>query len=331
MNIEFYPSLADKEKHFEMNNIESKDDLDKCIFYWRENKQNLIFRGVSDAKYKLFNSAQRYWIGEELDKLGKTYSEFIQNEIDNAKLFQNGLLTKFYDAFGHRAYDLSILSFLQHYGAPTPLLDFTYNPDCALFFGVDTLVHQASNDINNYFSIYAIDKRQQQFASLVTHLETSIKQIDNLLNEYENDNTKIDTEEVLNNIESLNYRYLEDLKLFYLPGYNSKARVFQINKRPTFKLVYNQHNLNVINQQGLFVFFSDPNHPLEDYFTGNLKNFNQIFNLSPIKCWNIHKSLNEYVKKYLAEISPIPINREFIYPQEEFIAQKAFVQYKNLS
>lgn len=100
----------------------------------KDNNKTIIFRGLTEAKYKLMSSAQRFWNVEELDRLGKSYQEFIQTEIDKAKGFQNRLLEKFFDAFGHPAYDLSILSFLQHYKAPTPLIDFTYNFDSALFF-----------------------------------------------------------------------------------------------------------------------------------------------------------------------------------------------------
>ena len=169
-----------------------------------ENRNNdLVFRGVHDAKYKLFNSAQRFWNTEELDKLGSSYQDFIQKQIDKAKAFQNNLLVKFYNAFGHVAYDLSILSFLQHYNAPTPLLDFTNNFDCALFFGTDGLMHSPSTDIGNYFSIYSIDTRQREFISILSHIESSVSQINDILER--NQNIEIDTTNVLNELELLKY------------------------------------------------------------------------------------------------------------------------------
>ena len=328
MIIDTYPSLLDKGNHFDSVNIDTRQDLDNLITQWKENSEKkIIFRGVTEAKYKLINSAQRFWNGEELNKLGKTYQDFIQTEIDKAKAFHNNLLIKFYNAFGHVAYDLSILSFLQHYKAPTPLLDFTYNLDCALFFAIDGLTHNPSNDIGNYFSIYAIDTNQRDFISFIKHLESSISQITYILEQY-ND---VDATESLNNLEQLKYSSFHGLTLFYLPGYIPGGISFPIPQKPNFKLVYNQHNLNVINQEGLFVFNSDPDHPLEDYFSGGLgTGFQSTFQLSKMKCWNIHKSLSEYVSRYLTEHRPIPINNEFIYPQEEFIASSAFKQFKNL-
>lgn len=120
------------------------------------------------------------------------------------------------------------------------------------------------------------------------------------------------------------------MKLFYLPGYTPKGIRFVLRSRPNFQLVYNQHNLNIINQKGLFVFNSDPTHPLEDFFSGgNGTEFQSTFHLPKIKCWNIHKSLNEYIIRYLNEKNPIPIDKDFMYPQEEFIATNAYKQFKN--
>jgi hypothetical protein len=330
MTIDSYPTLTDKNNHFDSVNIDSKNDLDNLIAQWTTlgNEKHFIFRGVTEAKYKLFNSAQRYWNGEELDRLGRSYQDFIQTEIDRAKAFQNNLLIKFYNAFGHTAYDLSILSFLQHYKAPTPLLDFTYNFDCALFFGTDGLTHYPTSDIGNYFSVYAIDTRSRDFISFISHLDSSINQIDDILNR--NQQYQIDTTEILNNIAQLKYNYFHSLRLFYLPGYIPGGIPFAIANRPNFKLIYNQHNLNVINQEGLFVFNSDPTHPLEDYFTGGFgTGFQSTFQLPKMKCWNIHKSFKEYVVRHLTENRPIPMDKEFVYPQEEFIAESAYKQFKN--
>lgn len=330
MILDTYSTLSDKDNHFDSTTIDDKNSLDLLIDSMTGVNRNndLVFRGVHDAKYKLFNSAQRFWNTEELDKLGSSYQDFIQKQIDKAKAFQNNLLVKFYNAFGHVAYDLSILSFLQHYNAPTPLLDFTKNFDCALFFGTDGLMHTPSTDIGNYFSIYSIDTRQREFISILTHIESSVSQINDILER--NQNLEIDTTNVLNELELLKYSTFHNLTLFYLPGFVPGGIPFNIPNRPNFRLVYNQHNLNVINQEGLFVFNSDPTHPLEDYFSGRYgTDFQNTFRLNKIKCWNIHKSLKEYIVRYLTENRTIPIDREFIYPQEEFIASSAFKEFKN--
>lgn len=340
MIIETYRTLAEKADHFDCENIDTKEAFDRLAFYWTDGKdqpskdtwRNVIFRGLTEAKYKLYNSAQRFWNGQELDRLGRTYQEFIQTEIDRARAFQANLLIKFYRAFGHPAYDLSILSFLQHYGAPTPLMDFTYRFDCAAFFGTDGLKHNPSTDIDNYFSIYAIDTSiiTHEFPSIIDHISTSLSQIDEILERYKGKD--IDTSQVLQDFEQLQYKTFHGLTLFYIPGFTPTGYTFTLKNSPHFNLVFNQHNLNIINQEGLFVFNSDPINPLEFHFTGKLE-MGKTFNLPKIKCWNIHKSLNEYVVRYLTEGILIPrhtpIDRTLMFPQEEFIAKTAFQQFKN--
>ncbi|MBT1712353.1 FRG domain-containing protein [Fulvivirgaceae bacterium PWU5] len=324
MVIDTYTTLIDKSTHFDSVTIDTPADFESFIKKWARLKNNrrYIFRGLTEAKYKLYNSAQRVWRVQELEHLGRTYEQFIQIQIGEAKLFQNSLLIKFYNAFGHTAYDLSVLSFLQHYGAPTPLLDFTYNVNCALFFGIDGLQHTASTDINNYFSIYAIDTGQLAFGSIIRHIASHLKDIDTATR---NSEEPFDVTLLLDAIARLSYEYIHSLKLFYIPGYTPGGTHFEI---PGFNLVYNQHNLNIINQEGLFVYNSDADRPLEEFFIGK-KNADGIFTSPKIKCWNIHKSLNTHINRYL-ETLPIPINKEFMYPQEEFIAQSAFRHFKTL-
>lgn len=334
MKIPIYSSLNEKSIKFETENINKKEELDILIKHFNSNNDDkkYIFRGVTEAKYKLFNSAQRHWIGEELNKLGKSYQEFIQTIINNSKKYHDGLLTKFYDSFGHVAYDLSILSFLQHYKAPTPLLDFTYNFDSALFFATDGLIHTNSNEIDNYFSIYFIDTSTitNQFPSVITFINSSLSTLNDLLNSPRRGRKHYYFSE-LRQYESLQYKAFHNKKLFYLPGYSPLGIMLKkIDSKPDFKLIYNQQNLNIINQKGLFVFNSNPLLPLEEIFIKkNSIEINPENFLPKIKCWNIHKSLSEYIIHYLTHSRKIPIDREFMFPQEEIIAQSAYKQFKN--
>lgn len=341
MEIKEYKSLKEKESYFECVKIDKIADLDALVeeyvnlkTYTSKNiDKSLIFRGLNEAKFKLYNSGQRRWIGEELDKFGKTYLNFIELEIEKAKSFQNNLLVKFYSALGHKAYDFSILSFLQHYGAPTPLLDFTYSFDCAAFFATDQLLYKPSTDIENYFSIYMIDTSnvKNELASFFQLIQSSLENIDTII-----ENTKIENvnyEKILDQFRILDFKTFYDLKLFHIPGFNIDNKKFKLKNYPNFELIINQHNLNIINQEGLFVFNSDPLTPLENLFTGKQKE-NQTFILPKIKCWNIHKRFKDYFIRYLTEGTDkkrnFPINRAFIYPQEEEIAKYAFETFKKV-
>lgn len=329
--MEIYSSFDEKMQVFDQVNITNKDQLDQTISEYKkeQSKYGLVFRGCTEAKYKLYNSAQRKWLNIEIQNLGSTYYDFITLEIQNARNWQNRLLEKFFSAFGQPAFDLSILSFLQHYGAPTPLLDWTYSFENSLFFATDGLKYADSNNsIDNFCSIYIIDTRWHELMDLLKFLQNTLSQIDDIISKY----PKVDAENELNKLQQLNYFNLHQLKLAQIPGYRRNGFAFSLRNRPSFNLIYNQQNLNIINQKGLFIFNSSEDKPLEYFFKGqNTPVENSPYYLPKIKCLNIHKSLYEYIQYFLTDSRRrrFPINKEFIYPQEEMIANKAFQHFLN--
>lgn len=65
-------------------------------------------------------------------------------------------------------------------------------------------------------------------------------------------------------------------------------------------------NLRIIAQRGALLLYTDNEKPLEEYFLTDMK-------ASPIRCFNIHKSLKNYI------IGKIPFDRAKVYPSEEEI------------
>lgn len=317
-----YNNLEEKGGAFHQTIISNKTEVDQLLIpafkedFEKEKtkKHDLIYRGVTNAKYKLFSSAQRAFIEKELDKI-TTFDALITGEIQKALEYQNGVLRKYLEGF-NIPFDLPVLSFLQHYGAPTPLIDWTYNIEIAMFFSTDGLKHDASNtDIDNYFSIYSIDKGQCfDLQNISKWLATQLGNLYYLIEEH----PEADATEVLENYRTFNYHRLSEVRLFYVSDFE---------RYMNFPALTTQSNLNIINQEGLFIFNSSPNEPLEAFF-GTTRD---PYHLPRIRTFDIHKSLFYYVQDRITEarrdLGLIPINKEFIYPQEEDIAKKAFINY----
>jgi len=254
---------------------------------------NHMFRGMSEAKYKLLTSAQRFWIINELEQWWRPrrYLEFVQKFVDNAR--HKLLFKKVFEYYrlAPNQRDFPILSILQHYGAPTPLMDWSYNLDVALFFATENVqVSYSGNDIDHYFSIYHIDKKEQkwnEFNNLLEFSRGSFPQISSFYGWEDNRNS-----------------------IFYISDFEDKripTRSF-IDERP-ITTFYNQ---NIIPQEGLFIFNPFPTKPLEDCFnTNHWENGNNL-ELIPFNCVNIKKDLGEYIRR---KIKVEGIDRDFIYPE----------------
>ena len=121
-----------------------------------------IFRGVGEAKWKIISSCQRAFLSGKVFK--STQSQFIDREITYLKEVLNGLLPKYYDELGVPVTDFIYLSFLQHYGAPTTFIDFSKSHKTALWMAANNIQYPiiSERDIDQYFSIYWIDKEGQK-------------------------------------------------------------------------------------------------------------------------------------------------------------------------
>jgi hypothetical protein len=291
-----YIQLADKAKYFkngEITIVLNIDDIFKKLDEFKATG-DFIFRGCSEAKYKIYNSAQIYYITNELFKqvpsaqIPSHYAKFISSLIDECKSWNNETVKSLLknnkvDEDNSFAY----LSYMRHYEVPSPFIDFTYDPYIALFFAIDNLNSKPSdNEIDNYFSIYYTYQNATIFDMWKWLFEKMSPSIDS---------GKIPYSEVT-----------ENLMLLLLP--NNEA--YQI-----------LNNTNIINQQGLFFYNSDPLKPLEEkYFDfvveiknqiGESKFNNLLMHETFANCYNIHKSLIPYIDDFLKSKG---ITKDFIYP-----------------
>lgn len=160
-------------------------------FYKRENQNKMIFRGLNEAAYKMYTSSQRDWIK---NKSNTKYSDYLNALIAKAKSWNNGILKTYLKSLNKdlEENNLAYFSIMQHFGLPSPLLDFSYNPFVALYFACkDVEKCYFDNDvenIRNFFSVYFIFPRwlkTKDFTKTMTNL--NLKEIQNEAYQLEND------------------------------------------------------------------------------------------------------------------------------------------------
>lgn len=118
-------------------------DIDELIRKLNSYKNNFAFRGQANSSWKLTSSIERL---VKKSAQSRKFEDFFLNQFK--KKFP--LYSKDLDLPTNK---LSWLSLMQHYGAPTRLIDFTTSPFVALYFAIENL----EPVIGDNLSIYAID------------------------------------------------------------------------------------------------------------------------------------------------------------------------------
>ena len=109
-----------------------------------------LFRGVSNAEYKIQASAYRRLI-DERDQTPANLLEINKRTIDDARLQGHGQKN------GEQLSDLELLAELQHYGAATCLIDFTYSAQVALWMACGQDSKDAAAGKVFYGKVFAVD------------------------------------------------------------------------------------------------------------------------------------------------------------------------------
>lgn len=327
MKLQEYGALADKSDNFHLISIDNRLELDEFIKEIEDDpkSKHYIYRGVSEAKYMIYTSAQRYWVTQELEKSGKSFDEFIQALIDNAlsPKNNNSLLKRYFNSFNIPVNEFLILSYLQHYKAPSPLIDFSDSIYKSLFFCFDESSYVPGHDIENYCSLYIINTEylsgHNELLSLPDFLTEACNRVDRTLQKHPNKD--VGTSQFQQMIKECPYKEFKMHHLLLIPGIKTNSTSYKVRAIPNFVATTYMSNLNLIAQDGVFIFYNDPLIPLEEYFLHNNRH-----KLMLITCVNIHKSLKDYIiEKYL---KPKHISHDSMYPQEEDIAKQAFSIFK---
>ena len=304
MRLEEYKTLEEKIENFEMisgtarihyetdiffNSLESFYDLNRMD----TNKPRYAFRGQPEAKYRLHNSAQRYFYGKGIDQLikdvyegndnGKKLEFFISwttSIMKEGENWQGAVVPKILNRQNIVDKDpfLPICSYLRHYGVPTPVLDFSLNPFVALYFAIEEANHTPSNnEMENYTSLYIVD------------IEYS--------NQCAEQFQKTD----------FHRKYFKETE-YYNPfkvWTNSNSNIFT--------------TLNIINQEGCLIGNFLQSDSLEVVYKELTKAYPiDLESKKLIKCFNIHKGLIPFIRQKLKEKG---ITKELLFPDPYLIKE----------
>jgi len=121
-------------------------DSEHLIRVINELPNSFIYRGHADSSWKLESTLER--------TIGEKWSSELARKFEDHYL--NLFKSKYHIYNGHEhepKSKLAWLSVMQHYGAPTRLIDFTESPYVALYFALEAYNPLLRNDL----AIYAID------------------------------------------------------------------------------------------------------------------------------------------------------------------------------
>lgn len=321
-----YDKIEDKEKHFNIIKINTEQDFDKLLDE-HKNKEG-VYRGVSSWRYKIYSSLQRHLITDEITI--EDSNRFINDYIKICR--QNPLFSKYLNSFKIPPSKLSLMSYLQHFGAPTSFIDFSENFSKSLYFATEKLTNVTTDN----FSLYYIDKNDLELIN-IDNVYDGVKKrknyFDDLSKAYEE---KMDDEK---------YHSIND-EIFDM----NVLDVFLIENKAEYEEIFKTYNnIRIIAQEGLFINNSHLSLPLEE----SLKHFfskTVNYQYSPLeetpesenyqreeyaridKCKPLQKRLeNNIIVSY--EFNPklveyikekIKLNKKDTYPEEEKLVKDLF-------
>lgn len=333
MNLPEYSSFDEKSQHFNIKYIDTIKEVKELLLEHNEPKG--IYRGINNGGYKIYTSLQRQIICKGLKNfnIAKYISE-TRNEL---------ILKKYFRTFNIVPSKLSIWSYLQHYGAPTPLIDFTFDIKNAFYFAIekfDLENFQIMKKPNDRFSIFFIENSNLELIGIDKVFE-SFKEYKNLS-------------------EKLFHSYPEDKDFDYNSLLAHFDSMFDINVLSTFLLQQNNdfidvfnayNNIRIIAQNGLFIHNSSNILPLEEelkkFFieatqfqhspwdeidTPQAQKINEEYRETLIQNRDYQRRLGENIihsfeikKELIPEIQNLlNITKKDIYPNEEEIAWQIF-------
>lgn len=298
-----YSSIEELRKSFEIDRIiRTQNDFEEYVNGFARCDGN-YFRGVCTAKYKMYNSAQRFYCNHKNDLHAIAYNRFLSSLYRISSQLDNGYLKVLYDRqFNCIRYKSNCkqigynpiwaYSALQHITQCAPVIDFTSSIDVALYFAVNGY-STYTNYLDDYLSIISFRENMEMINEPT--LNGSNKYwpfIESLLNDVNTDTGCAC--KILNNaksaIEQCDIMKIATTEIRYIT-YNHFAMTLNkndINYRLSFA------NDNIVRQQGKLLINNSEDKPFESLW-------NKVFPRHKMKITLIDKSLRKTICTYLTE------------------------------
>lgn len=308
--MEVFENLGEKKNFFTcitINTINQLQEFLKSLKY-----KEFVFRGVKEAKFKCYTSAQFR------TKCNLSQEDFDTKIISMIEVVRRN--EKIRSILKRRSKDVSdfqYLSLLQHYDFGTPILDFSYKVNYAIFFALDGMtapINDDVSDIANYCSIYLFDKTDPNHVTIQQVFGSSMPQLEQHHNDAVNEYGMLYTGVSEQTKDSYKYLPYSELKNIATGGLSIEGRYggeMEINSPNTgIYADYNIANERIDTQRGLFKLNPSSFVPYEEaainWYSG-MKNVTI--------CLNIHKSLRRELEKEFLE--PFNICSDTVYPNNK--------------
>lgn len=341
-HISEYASTLQKANSFDQENIDTEEQFDKIYDEFKV-KEDTLFRGQREAKWRLYSKLQRQWILEKLFDKEESYQKLIEKLVETGKTDYSSKIQELLSLHHIDTENpISVLGYLQHHSCPTPLLDWTYKFQNALYFALDGLTPNTKIlEIEDYFSVYFIEENHFEGGNLRNIIKEGLDAIDQpglmkLIAQIANgdeekriamekkfggrklfDHNRISGSGLISHMTKI--AHLINFPIAYFSDKDiSSGILFSLN-----------NSKNILNQAGVFTWNFDPSKPIEvvgdeQYREGKSEEEAKRYRFC--NCFNIHKKISPHARKRLEADG---ITKEFIYPTPELSTWEVFEKSKN--
>ena len=309
-----YRKISDKQIFYNHKFIKTRGEFNNFLDILKSPSKG-IWRGLDNALFANYTSLQRHTlIKKDLNSYDDVFL-YLDKIFAGFDEWNKGLLVKYFANYNIKDIPVfSKLSFLRHYGVPTPIIDWTRNPSVALYFATENLSKIVKFHSKRYISLYCMTEEHPYY------LFDFKKGLDERLKLIPNDGYGIIREQLKVGFHKEFCQSALNEKRFI---YNN-LRLFPIQKIEEMDtddfLFYLRNNYNITNQEGLFMINLHPNLPFEQAIFERVKEQTNDIGLQNdalnrcrenLLCYDISVKFLPEIKSFLSSIG---INRDFIYP-----------------